>query len=200
MKRFLIVVFCILSVIGGFSQVGIGTTTPNVSAELDVASTSKGALVPRMTAAQKLAISSPATGLLIYQTDGTPGFKYYNGTAWIDITSNQVGDIKFGFQTADHAGWVKLDGRLKSTLTATQQAQATALGIGTNLPNATDKVLKQKSSGVNTTGGGNTASILQANLPNINLTALSAGGHNHQVPSNLNYSCGGGISGSDIWG
>jgi hypothetical protein len=52
------------------------------SAMLDVASTTKGVLIPRMTSAQKTAISSPATGLLIYQTDGTAGFYYWNGSAW----------------------------------------------------------------------------------------------------------------------
>jgi hypothetical protein len=47
------------------------------SAMLDIKSTTKGLLLPRMTAVQRLAIASPATGLLVWQTDGTPGF-YYN--------------------------------------------------------------------------------------------------------------------------
>jgi hypothetical protein len=49
---------------------------------LDVASSSKGVLVPRMTAVQKLAITSPATGLMIFQTDGVSGFFYYTGSTW----------------------------------------------------------------------------------------------------------------------
>lgn len=70
-----------------FSQVGIGTTTPNASSILDITSTTAGLLTPRMTAAQKTAIATPATGLLIYQTDGTAGFYYYNGSAWTPFGS-----------------------------------------------------------------------------------------------------------------
>jgi hypothetical protein len=65
-----------------FSQVGIGTTNPINSAALDVTSTSSGVLIPRMTLAQKNAIVSPATGLLIYQNDGVSGFWCFNGTVW----------------------------------------------------------------------------------------------------------------------
>jgi len=64
------------------AQVGIGTSTPNSSAQLDISSTERGLLAPRMTSAQVAAIASPATGLLVYQTDNTPGFYYYDGNAW----------------------------------------------------------------------------------------------------------------------
>ena len=58
-------------------------TAIEASSILELESTAKGFLVPRMTSAQKDAISSPATGLMIYQTDGTVGFYYYNGAAWV---------------------------------------------------------------------------------------------------------------------
>ena len=58
--------------------VGIGTTTPSASSLLEVKSTTKGILIPRMTATQRNAIATPATGLLVYQTDGTTGFYYYS--------------------------------------------------------------------------------------------------------------------------
>ena len=58
-----------------FAQnIGIGTTTPDTSAQLDISSSAKGILIPRMTSAQRSAIGAPAQGLLIYQTDGTVGF------------------------------------------------------------------------------------------------------------------------------
>jgi hypothetical protein len=69
---------------------GIGTTTPNASSLLEVKSTSKGILIPRMTLTQKNAIASPATGLLIYQTNSSPGFYYYNGSVWVAISSNSA--------------------------------------------------------------------------------------------------------------
>lgn len=65
---------------------GIGTTSPNSSAAMEIVSTSKGLLIPRMTKTQRDAIASPATGLMIYQTNSTPGFYYYNGTAWVTIS------------------------------------------------------------------------------------------------------------------
>ena len=68
------------------AQVGIGTTTPDSSAALDVNSTSAGLLIPKMTKAQRDAISSPAIGLLIYQTNSSPGFYFYDDTnTWSPI-------------------------------------------------------------------------------------------------------------------
>jgi hypothetical protein len=65
------------------SNVALGTTVVDNSALLNLSSTNSGLLLPRMTKAQRDAISSPATSLLIYQTDNTPGFYYYNGIAWV---------------------------------------------------------------------------------------------------------------------
>jgi hypothetical protein len=59
-------------------------SAPHASAMLEIKSTNKGMLIPRMTMAQRSAISSPATGLLIYQTDNTQGFYVYDGAAWIN--------------------------------------------------------------------------------------------------------------------
>lgn len=67
-------------------NVGIGQSSPSASALLDITSTTKGLLPPRMTKTQRDAISSPATGLVIYQTDNTPGLRVYNGTNWMRYT------------------------------------------------------------------------------------------------------------------
>jgi len=67
-------------------SVSINTSgaTANASSILDISSTSKGVLVPRMTKAQKNAIASPATALLIYQASpDSIGFHYYNGSQWV---------------------------------------------------------------------------------------------------------------------
>lgn len=73
----------LLSVPAGLSQTAVvsddAAYTGNNSAALDIKSTTKGLLIPRVTQAQRTSISSPAQGLLVFQTDGTPGFYYYNG-------------------------------------------------------------------------------------------------------------------------
>lgn len=72
----------------GAGAVGIGTSTTTSCAALDVTSTTKGLLLPRMTKTQRDAISTPVAGLAIYQTDNTPGLRVYNGTNWIKYTES----------------------------------------------------------------------------------------------------------------
>ena len=85
----------------GMAVNGTGAAA-NSSAMLDVSSTTQGVLVPRMTSAQRTAISSPATGLLVYQTDGTAGFYFYNGTAWTSLSGG--GGSPTGSAGGDLAG------------------------------------------------------------------------------------------------
>ncbi len=69
------------------AQVGIGTITPNTSAQLDVNSTTKGFLPPRMTRVQRELISTPAAGLVVWCSNcGASGeLQVYNGTSWTNM-------------------------------------------------------------------------------------------------------------------
>ena len=88
MKRliFLLPIFVLMQLCS-YAQTGIGTSTPDASAKLDVSSTTKGFLPPRMTYAQKTAISSPAAGLMIWCSNcGTSGeIQVFNGTTWTNM-------------------------------------------------------------------------------------------------------------------
>jgi microcystin-dependent protein len=88
MKKLLLLNVILALSTGIFAQVGIGTSTPHASAQLDVTSSSKGLLMPRMTASQRTAISTPATGLLVFQTDGSSGMYYYTGSEWIRLQND----------------------------------------------------------------------------------------------------------------
>ncbi len=83
-KIFLLSIISFFIINATAQSVGIGTTTPSSSAQLDIASATKGLLIPRMTKTQKAVIASPATGLLVYQTSpDSTGFHYYTGTSWM---------------------------------------------------------------------------------------------------------------------
>lgn len=106
LKRFFYLFILSFMLISGFAQTGIGTLTPNASAKLEVNSTDKGFLPPRvaLTASNVFSpivgTSSQAAGLLIYNsaTAGTapnnvvPGFYYWNGTMWIQISGGLIID------------------------------------------------------------------------------------------------------------
>lgn len=94
--------------------------------------------------------------------------------------TQEIGDLKQSLKNIDHVGWIKLDGRVVSSLTATQQTAAASLGYTTTLPNATFAYIAQTGTpGV--LSGANTRTLTQANLPNINLTSNGGGGHEHPI-------------------
>ena len=69
--------------------VGIGTSTPDPSAILELSSTTKGLRIPRLTEAERQALPDPATGLLIFNTT-TGELNFYNGSSWRRIPSSVV--------------------------------------------------------------------------------------------------------------
>jgi hypothetical protein len=99
------------------AQTGIGTTTPNASAKLDVYSNNKGFLPPRViltSATDATTIASPAEGLLVYNLGSVglqAGYYYWNGTSWATIaTASSAGN---GVTSSD---LVKLYGEAYSTV------------------------------------------------------------------------------------
>ncbi len=106
LKQILILTIILISV-KGKAQVGIGTTTPNASAKLDVTSTNQGFLPPRVTltgTSDVATIATPATGLMVYNTatagtspnNVTPGLYYYDGSKWQRVI-NQQPDVTVEF-------------------------------------------------------------------------------------------------------
>lgn len=109
MKQFVLLIGLLFSV-QVFAQTGIGTTAPNASAKLEVAATDKGFLPPRVALTASNAFSpivgtaANATGLLVYNTASAgatpnnvvPGYYYWNGTAWIQISGGLVIETKTG--------------------------------------------------------------------------------------------------------
>jgi len=74
------------------AQVGINSdgSAPDGSAMLDVKSTEMGVLFPRLTKAQRDAIATPATGLIVFQTNDTTGFYYYTGSKWVVVSAEAL--------------------------------------------------------------------------------------------------------------
>lgn len=95
MKKLLLLSTLFLSLWNSFSQVGIGTTTPNASSSLDISSNSSGVLIPRVSLIDisngTTPVSSPATSLLVYNTNAAVtggngvGYYYWDGSKWTKL-------------------------------------------------------------------------------------------------------------------
>jgi hypothetical protein len=129
--KYLSILLLIFSAPDFFGQnVGINATgaAPNASAMLDVSSTSSGMLIPSMTDVQRLAIASPATGLLVFQTNLQSGFWYYDGTQWVSLCSNGIYNNMYqvngtaGVVLTVNGTWVALPG-LSQAITLTGPAK-----------------------------------------------------------------------------
>ena len=191
MKKILVSAMLIFS-IGASAQVGIGTLTPAATSILDLTSTTQGFLVPRMTAANKATLLAipPAAGMLIYQTDATTGFYYFDGTAFIGLPNS---GILSKVEGTNFTGSLILGHQTTGTLTTAYYN--TAVGIG-SLPAITSGT-NNTATGYNTlnldtTGYSNVAngySALAVNVGGFNniavgavsLTANTSGNHNTGV-------------------
>ena len=141
MKKFLKHITLSLLVIGYATQVeaqsSLGTPNCDPSAIFELASTKKGFLIPRMTTAEMTAISSPATGLMIYNTSQDQ-FRWYDGSHW-DTLYHENGGGGLGDNLGDHVAtqnieldgnWLSNDGGNEGVFVSTSGL----VGINTNSP------------------------------------------------------------------
>lgn len=92
-KKFLLSLMCSLVILFAAAQnVGIGTSSPASSAQLDISSTTRGLLPPRMTAVQRNAITNPANGLMVYDTDSA-ALMIRSAGIWNKLSSTALGDL-----------------------------------------------------------------------------------------------------------
>lgn len=75
-------IFFLLMSANAQQRVGVGTLTPDPSAQLELAAVDKGMLIPRMTSAQRQMIPNPTNGLLVFDVN-TVGFWYFDGVQWV---------------------------------------------------------------------------------------------------------------------
>jgi hypothetical protein len=155
MKHFFTLLAVVLLTATAYAQVGIGTTTPDASSTLDITSTTKGLLMPRMTNAQRLVISNPAAGLQVFVTDLDGGsFMFYDGTEW--------GTLSFTITVPDAP---TIGTAVASVTQATVSFTAPLINGGTAITSYT----------ATSSPGGITGTLNQAGSGDIIVTGLTSG-------------------------
>ena len=162
MKYKLVLIVFLMCLINSKSnaQLGIGTNAPNASAVLDVATTNKGLLIPRMTNAQKNAISNPATGLTVYCTDCEAAglLNIFNGTNWVNLNGN-ISNYP-SITTTAISSITTTSASSGGNLTSIGTSNVTARGVCWNTsPNPTTANSKVNISGTITSAGSFTSSL-----------------------------------------
>jgi hypothetical protein len=141
-KTFLFYVALLFQSLVYAQNVGIGTSAPAPSAQLDVSSTTKGFLPPRMDSSQRNAIVSPAAGLTIYNTT-INAFQVYNGTRWYSTVhfigeSYGGGIVFYVYDNGQHgliAATVDQSAGIRWYGGSNTNTQARAFGVGAGLKN-----------------------------------------------------------------
>ncbi len=148
------------------NRLGIGTATPAASSILDLTSTAKGFLPPRMTTTNRDAITSPATGLTIYNTTNGQ-LEIYSGTTWTGVGSMTAGTIAAFAATSCPSGWTEYTAARGRFLRGIDPSGSTLVDPdGTRAPGSTQ--LDAFKSHVHTLGG---------DVPLSNIGGTQAGGN-----------------------
>ena len=205
MKQILTLLLFVLSGQLLFAQnVGIGTNTPNSKAILDISSTTRGILTPRMTTLERLSITSPPNGLLVYDLDKNE-FYHYTGTGWLAMLngaywtrpitnrnriSNNIDSVGIG--TNSPTEWLDVDGNIRSrnnvladnNITATGTVQGSAIISTGNLVTGGTGLVNGD---LSTNSGlfiNNTAAILQLKSSGISKGFLQLAGSDVRLGTN----------------
>ena len=194
MKQFFTLLAAVVLTASAFAQVGIGTTTPNDSAALDITSTTKGLLMPRMTNAQRLVIASPAAGLQVFVTDFDGGrFMFYDGTEWgtLSFAETRPDAPTIGTAVAGNA-----QATVSFTAPSSDGGSAITSYVATSSPGAITGTLSQAGSGdiiVSglTSGTAYTFTVTATNA--IGTSSASAASNSITTPSAVGDTYGGGV-------
>jgi len=188
---------CLLFSLSVNGQVGVDNTDPHPSSALDLSSTDKGLLIPRMTTAQRTAIASPANSLLVYDT--TVGkYYFYNSGQWFVLNewTRTVGTSKITY-TGDiqvtgsvTAGSITINGQVPIGGIILWSGAIAAVPAGwalCNGANGTPDLRDRFIVGAGTTyspgntGGANTVALGVAEIPAHTHVINSAGSHTHPI-------------------
>jgi hypothetical protein len=139
-KIYMFIAVCLAMISQAAGQVAVNTdgALPVPSAMLEVTSTTKGMLIPRMTTAQRTAIASPATGLLVYDNT-TQSFWYYYPQGWKELASGGIAASSY-IEDADGTTRVETEknpneNKIRFTLTGAERMRLESKWLNTTFPN-----------------------------------------------------------------
>ncbi len=151
--------------------------SPDGSALLDIDASGmtekKGLLIPRMSESERDNIADPATGLLVYQTDGDAGFKYYDGTAWVGFAGgleDNLGDHTATENLSLNGYWLSGDG----TNEGIKITETGKVGFGVDDPNS--DVHMEGSVQLNDLAGSGTRMVVADSEGQLSTQTIPSGG------------------------